>query len=129
MKKILLLDDNFEIVMMLRTIVTQMGYSVRSATDGPSALQVLSREAIDLIITDQRMPGMTGTEFIQKAREDGYKGCILMLTAFPQMTKGINLKELGIDRMMIKPIQIAELEETLESMLAEHAATQDSPSA
>jgi len=134
MKKILLLDDNFEIVLMLRTIVGELGYAVRSATDGKSALALLQRESIDLIISDLRMPGMDGWEFIKRAREDGYTGHVLILTAFPQMAEATRLRSLGVHRLLMKPIQIARFEEQLHELLDEtpedpaSAAGPESPS-
>lgn len=121
MKKILLLDDNFEIVLMLRTIVGQLGYLVRSATDGASALSLLKRESIDLVISDLRMPEMDGWEFIKRAREEGYSGHVLILTAFPQMAEAARLRSLGVHRLLMKPIQIAPFEQQLHELLGDPA--------
>ncbi len=130
MKKILLLDDNFEIVMMLRAVVAQLGYGVRSATEGEEALGLLRRETIDLVITDLRMPVMDGWQFLHAAREAGYAGRVLVLTAFPQMTEGQQVKALAVDRVLCKPIQVAEFEKELHRLLgapAEKGAKKASP--
>ena len=69
MKKhtILLVDDNAEILNILETTLSQ-DYHVLKSLNAEDALQVLAKEKIDLIITDQRMPGMTGIEFLKKQR-------------------------------------------------------------
>jgi len=117
MKKILLLDDHFEILVLLRTAVNQMGYAVRSANNGEEALRVLARESIDLIITDVMMPGMDGWEFLAQARARGYAGKVLVITAFPKMIATPTLKTLRVDHVLFKPIQLSLFEQQLHALL------------
>ena len=58
MKKILILDDNFDILVLYKTLVSHMGLSVRTTTDAFEALRWLDEDRFDLIMTDMRMPTM-----------------------------------------------------------------------
>jgi CheY-like chemotaxis protein len=66
--KLLIVDDDVLILMLLSQIFTDSGYSVRSAEDGFSALAVIRNEIPDIILSDLNMPGMSGFEFLSVVR-------------------------------------------------------------
>lgn len=66
--KLLVVDDEASIRVSLSTILTEMGYGVRTAQDGFSALAEIRREIPDLILSDLTMPGMSGFEFLSVVR-------------------------------------------------------------
>ena len=80
MKKILILDDNFDILVLYKTLVSHMGLSVKTTTDAFEALRWLDEEKFDLIMTDMRMPTMGGAEFIRQARAKGVRSKIIAIT-------------------------------------------------
>jgi CheY-like chemotaxis protein len=66
---LLLVDDEEGILQSLRRMLRRDGYTIHLATSGEAGLQILEREPIGVIVSDQRMPGMTGSEFLSKVKE------------------------------------------------------------
>jgi CheY-like chemotaxis protein len=113
LKTILILDDNFEIVVLFRTFLTRLSYSVTVSTKPDEALAFVKKQPPDLIITDMSMPGMTGSEFIKSVREDGFEGRIIVITAFPKMADAQAFTQHGVYRCLVKPVFMKKLEETV----------------
>lgn len=119
MKKILILDDNFDILVLYKTLVSHMGLSVRTTTDAFEALRWLDEEKFDLILTDMRMPAMGGAEFIRQARAKGVRAKIIAITAFQNLANANQLARLEVYCCLIKPVLLTKLEETVKRALAE----------
>lgn len=77
---ILIVDDEKQICELLAEYLSQRGYHVCSAHDGPAALALVDKEHPQLVILDLHMPGMHGVEVFRKLREKNYRGGIMMLT-------------------------------------------------
>jgi len=69
MKKILVVDDNLMMRKLIVNLFRNEGYAFEEASDGIEALELIDREAFDLVITDIIMPKMEGIEFIIQARK------------------------------------------------------------
>jgi len=67
-RTLLLVDDEDAILSSLRRLFRRDGYHILTATSGAQGLALLAEQAVDVIISDQRMPGMTGIEFLREAR-------------------------------------------------------------
>ncbi|MEI8096089.1 MAG: response regulator [Spirochaetales bacterium] len=67
--RILLVDDEESILRALERVLRGSDRELTTASDGPSALDLLATKPFDLIITDQRMPGMSGTELLKRVRQ------------------------------------------------------------
>ncbi len=119
MKKILILDDNFDILVLYKTLVSHMGLSVRTTTDAHEALRWLDEDRFDLIMTDMRMPQMGGAEFIRQARGKGVRSKIIAITAFQNLANANQLARLEVYCCLIKPVLLTKLEETVTSALEE----------
>lgn len=78
---ILLVDDNAEILDIVETTLSQ-DYHVLKCLNAEDALQVLAKDKVDLIITDQRMPGMTGIEFLEKTKAYNPRMIKIILTGY-----------------------------------------------
>src|SRR5688500_696385 len=80
---VLFVDDEPDVVELLRgTFSVLQGYETLTAGSGKEALQILASRPVDLLVTDQRMPGMTGIELVAKARETQPDLCAILLTAY-----------------------------------------------
>lgn len=101
---VLVLDDEPSSVSLLR-ITLGMDYTVHTATDGPSALEILEREPeIGVALIDQRMPGMTGTEFIQRTIEPYPNLVRIILTGYTDVDSLIEAINAGsVYRYVTKP--------------------------
>lgn len=68
-RTILLVDDEENILRSLERLLRRDGYRILKATSGQGGLEVLKQHAVGVIISDQRMPGMTGVEFLSKVKD------------------------------------------------------------
>lgn len=103
-KRILVLDNEVQILNVLNTFIQDEGLVFIGSSDPVDALSFLGKASIDLIVTDFHMPVMNGSEFAHKAREIGYEGPILYMTSakfIEQYNK--DKKDLDIDGLIIKP--------------------------
>ena len=107
-QRILVVDDEPEIVKLLRAYLEQAGYDVVTARDGQEALLVTRHEKPDLIILDLTMPGMDGLEYTRRLRRDKDTP-IIMLTARVEETDRIIGLELGADDYVTKPFSPREI--------------------
>ncbi len=109
MARILIVDDEPEIVRGLEDNLRFEGYQTCTATDGETALALAAREAPDLVILDLMMPRVSGWEVCQSLRARGIDVPIIMLTARGAETDRVRGLELGADDYLTKPFSLREL--------------------
>ncbi len=109
MARILVADDEADMVMGLRDNLQFEGYSVIVAGDGEEALHLATTESPDLILLDIMMPKLDGLEVCRRVREAGFTIPILMLTAKGQEIDVVRGLEVGADDYITKPFAIREL--------------------
>ena len=102
-KRILLVDDEQQLVLAMKIRLQSKGYQVTTATDGRQALELLTREQPDLIILDVLMPVMDGYSCLREinTRHGRSKIPIIILTARDQMKDLFELE--GIEDYIVKP--------------------------
>ena len=103
-RTILFVDDEEHILYSLRRLFRREGYEILIARSGIEGLEMLKEHEVSLIVSDQRMPGMIGTEFLAKSREIRPESTRIMLTGHSDLeaaTQAIN--EGGISRYISKP--------------------------
>jgi len=106
---ILVVDDDKKQLEMLTSYLEQHGFLTVSALNGSDAYKKMEKNQIDMIISDMRMPKMTGMEFYSKIRENGYNQPILFITAFPDVKDAVNAMRDGAANYMEKPIDLNEM--------------------
>ncbi len=122
MKTILLVDDGRDVRGILAEILEEAGYAVVPAPDAESALSVLlNRTHIDLVITDLRLPGMSGTELVAVLRKGLPDVPVIMLTAFGTVESYVKSRCLGVFEYINKPVQARELRRIVKAALHEPA--------
>lgn len=117
--KILVADDEPNIVISLEYLLKREGYTVRVARDGQEALDAIASELPDLLLLDVMMPRKTGFEVCQAVRAvEAWHGLkILMLTAKGRETDVAKGLALGADAYMTKPFSTRELVQKVADML------------
>lgn len=117
--KILVVDDEPNIVISLEFLLKREGYTVVIARDGQEALEAIERERPDLVLLDVMMPKKTGFEVCQDVRtNDALQATkILMLTAKGRDTDVAKGLALGADAYMTKPFSTRDLVQKVASML------------
>jgi DNA-binding response OmpR family regulator len=118
-QKILVADDEPNIVISLEFLLKREGYEVLIARDGQEALDMIVRELPDLVLLDVMMPKKTGFEVCQDVRcNEALQGVkILMLTAKGRDTDVAKGLALGADAYMTKPFATRELAQKVAQML------------
>jgi two-component system alkaline phosphatase synthesis response regulator PhoP len=107
-KKIFVIDDEPQIVKVLKAYLEKAGYQVITASDGKAALSIFQREKPDFLILDLNLPGMDGLELCKAIRRDSNVP-ILMLTARVEETDRLIGLELGADDYVLKPFSPREV--------------------
>jgi CheY-like chemotaxis protein len=108
---ILCVDDNPAILEMLQRILESGGYTSQTAINGFAALAKVNKDphAIELIITDLRMPGLDGVRLIEQARAAGYGGTFIVLAGSIAADDRLRLGELGVRMILEKPSRAADI--------------------
>lgn len=119
-KKVLIVDDEPNIVAALEYLLQRSGYEVRAAANGEEALQQVQAFVPDLVLLDVMMPRRSGFDVCQHIRErpEWSRIKILMLSALGReadVSKGLSL---GADAYVTKPFSNAELVERIRALLA-----------
>ena len=125
MRSIFLLDDNLEVVLLFRTVLTRQGYTIKTATSPLEAVRLIEQGSFDLIITDLKMPEMSGVEFLQKVRASGVTCPAIVISAFPDYADASQLSNLGVRAFLTKPVLMNRLERAVSEALMDQAEVPD----
>lgn len=126
-RKILIVEDERDILQLVTHYLEKEGFRVRSATDGPAGLMAARHERPDLIVLDLMLPGMDGLEVCRKMRADALTAMtpIMMLTAKAEETDRVVGLELGADDYLVKPFSPKELVARVKALLRRADRRQD----
>jgi DNA-binding NarL/FixJ family response regulator len=118
-KKLLLIDDDPNLILLVKDYLEFRGYEVMAAGNGREALEILNLNLPDMIICDVMMPEMDGYAFVDKIRQDSRTSWIpiMFLSAKGQSQDKIKGLTTGADIYMIKPFEPEELVAQVESSL------------
>jgi len=109
--RILVVDDEPDVVMIIKTALQAEGYDVASAMNGPDALEEAAETRPDLIILDVMMPGMTGFEVLKVLKSEARTATIpvIMLTGVSDRKKIQEALSSGIEYYVVKPFDFDDL--------------------
>ena len=113
--RVLVVDDNIDLVMMLASSLRQRGYSVQSAYTGPEGLKIAEQWRPDVIILDIGLPGLDGYEVARRLRTDESTRDvrIIALTGYGRDADVALAREAGFDAHLVKPYEFDELEKLM----------------
>ena len=117
MARVLIIEDCYEIRMMMRSFLIRKGHKIIDAKDGERALEHINTERPDVIVTDMKMPGKDGLETIRELRKNGMDIPIIIATGYDEPFSEKEAQELGISKILIKPFSDIELIEAVEDAL------------
>jgi DNA-binding NtrC family response regulator len=106
---ILIVDDDPSQRQLLGGFLRQQGFAVAEAPSGSAALAILAERPVALMISDVRMPGMTGLELMRHAREQLPALPVLMVTAFADIRDAVGAMRDGALNYLEKPVDLDEL--------------------
>ncbi|MDQ3713721.1 MAG: response regulator, partial [Acidobacteriota bacterium] len=113
-KTILLADDDVNLRRVLEFQLTEAGYQVLTAQDGAEALQVFSENDFDCVVTDLRMPKLSGLELLEKIKAGGAEIPVIVITAFGEVETAVTAMKAGAFDYINKPFNRDEILLTLE---------------
>lgn len=109
MKKILIIEDESNVVNLLKRGLEEEGYDISVAMDGLSGYDMAGSHQFDLMIVDIMLPGMNGIEICRNLRAQKIETPILMLTALGSTENIVSGLDNGADDYLVKPFHFAEL--------------------
>lgn len=118
---ILVVEDSPELVALLRRLLREQGFKVRSARDGESGLTSALDNQPDLLILDVGLPKRNGFEVIAELRRKGVSAPTLMLTARARVADRVTGLEAGADDYLVKPFDADELVARVRALLRRSA--------
>ena len=107
--KILIIEDEEDLLRGLEINLTREGYRVLKATSGDAGLNLAIKESPHLVILDLMLPGMNGLDVCRELRQKGFQAPIIMLTAKSEEVDRVVGLELGADDYVTKPFSLREL--------------------
>ncbi len=120
MVRILVVDDEVEILKMVRDYLDAVGFETEGASDGLGALKKIEGDTFDLIVLDYMLPGIDGIEIIRKIRQSGGESAsipVIMLTARAEESDKLMGLEIGADDYVVKPFSLKELAARIRAVL------------
>ena len=109
MSKILVVEDEPQMALALKSAFEDSGYEVQTAGTGREGLRQIEEGGHDLAVLDLMLPGMNGFEVLEHAREHGVSIPIIVLTARDAMTDRVKGLDIGADDYLVKPFKLEEL--------------------
>ena len=103
METILIVDDEKNYLLVLSAVLEDEGYEVLTALNGPEALEIQKRSDLDLILTDMKMPGMTGIELLESVKAIDPDLPVIMMTAHGTVDKAVEAMQKGAYSYILKP--------------------------
>ncbi len=118
--RVLCVDDEVLVLSMVAETLTTQGHDVQTALDGAHALQKIAtcERPYDLLIVDGRMPNVDGWSLILQARSGGFKGKVIVFSAWLDEDEQKRYRQLKIDRVIAKPPDSGELVRVVQEMTA-----------
>ncbi|MFB3885683.1 MAG: response regulator [Thermodesulfobacteriota bacterium] len=114
----MIIEDDEEMRSLLKDFFEEEGFETDSVTNGADALKVLSRDPFDLVITDVRMPGLSGLDILPKVRGLKPETPIIVVTAYGSEEVRRKSLERGATSFLEKPIHLSTLKRLVREMVS-----------
>ena len=116
-KAILIVDDNPNMSTLLAEMLEVFDYESVRASDGSEALEELDKGSFSMIITDMRMPNMTGLELLEKVKEKYPKIPVVLISGYSVDDEVVESGSARPDGFLAKPFMMSDIEKLLNSLL------------
>ena len=116
---LLLVDDEPRILSALRRTLRREPYEVLTAEGPVEALRAIESQPLDLVMTDLKMPGMTGLELLERVAARHPRAARILITGGTEVISDASLRAVGVRAVIAKPWDDAELKETLRAACKE----------
>jgi len=119
MVRVLIVDDDKDILRSLKDIMSSKGYQVDVAETAESALEKTRNQYFNLALLDIRLPDMEGTELLAKIHKERPMMMKIMITGYPSLDNAVRALNLGADAYIMKPVNPENLLKVVEEKLKE----------
>lgn len=119
-EKILIVEDNEDLLFTLRRVLEKENYVVFSAEDGKEAIEVFKRELIDLVLLDLKLPIMGGIDVLIELKERDPDCIVLMMTGSTDPKPAIEAMKMGAFDYLMKPFELEEVKMVVKKALETH---------
>ena len=107
--KILIVDDQFGIRILLNEVFHKEGYQTFQAANGIQALEILTKHSPDLVLLDMKIPGMDGNEILKRMKQIDPEIKVIIMTAYGELDMIQQAKDLGAITHFAKPFDIDDI--------------------
>ena len=115
---ILVVDDERGLCAGVQEALRREGYAVDAANDGPAALQLVGERLYNLVLTDMKMPGMSGLELFKQAKAKSRDTLFILMTAFGTVESAVQAMKEGAYDYLSKPLDMQRLRAQVTKALA-----------
>ena len=123
--RVLLVDDEPRILSALRRALRREGYEIRMAETPLEALRMLEAEPVDCVLSDHKMPGLTGLELLERVAAQSPGTARLLITGWNEELSSAELERIGVRAVLTKPWDDERLKRTLREALTPGAVGRD----
>jgi two-component system response regulator PilR (NtrC family) len=125
MEKVLIVDNEKSMRDFLSIVLRKEGYFVEAAEDGDQALKVLEKDIFDLVLTDMKMPRMSGLDLLKALKDLSPETIIIMMTAYASAETAVEAMKEGAYDYLTKPFQIDEVKLIIKNALERRKLRQE----
>jgi signal transduction histidine kinase/FixJ family two-component response regulator len=109
-ERILVIDDEVRMCESLRELLSDAGYNVETEQSAPIAIEKINNNSYDLIITDIKMPEVSGLEILESARKVDPDAIVILMTGFASLESSLEAIKNGAFEYLLKPVEFSQLE-------------------
>ena len=128
MPTILIVEDEAKMQRLLSLTLAEEGYDTEVAADAESGLKILRNQPVDLALTDLRLPGMNGLEFLQAAKRVNAELPVVVMTAYGTVNTAVEAMKAGASDYVLKPFSLDEIKLVVHKALDVHRLQQENRS-
>src|SRR5580704_4200522 len=116
--RVLIVDDDLEMRVALDLLFSSAGHTCELAADGVAALGIVSRQPVDVVVSDVRMEGMDGLELMDRLKESHPGLPFIVITAAGAIAQAVDAVKRGAFQYMVKPCDAEDLRKVVTQALA-----------
>lgn len=115
-RKILIAEDDAIARKEIASFLVRLGYNIVEAERGDTALEIIRREIIDVVLSDIRMPGLTGIELLKESRKEKKPPVFIIITAYGDCQSYYEFLKMGALEYLNKPVELEEIRKLLKTV-------------
>jgi len=123
--RVLLVDDEKSLLLIMSQALDSQVDEIQQAETAEQALEIMEKDDFDLVITDLKLPGLSGLDLFQEARNRGCQSDFIIITAFASAASAIQALKLGAADYLMKPFDIEELRIVVKRVLSHRSMRED----